>query len=254
MPFCRPWSWKTPPDTRVISLCIIVWCSDTQSTKACSGYTATRFLRNHFTAVTDWTSSWFGRRESTMALLLSRLILSGTLGCCFCSQPLQQPTRDPSPSIALLCRLWKHMTILKMVIICIICIMCIMSIIVIMFNYCRMVKIDWISGCIRAGPQKACSLCHPHSEYPGKTSCCASRWHGNNSAPPSQSLLGRTRRPQEGCWWWMQDVVCQRVGIVVVPWYVMNRMLGSAGILHLIPPWGSAWSTMYYAYYGYYTC
>ena len=67
-------------------------------------------------------------------------------------------------------------------------------------------------------------------------------------------LSRRPRQPQEGCWWWMQDVVCQLVGIVVVQWYVMNRMVGSAGFLHLIPPWGSAWSTMYYAYYGYYTC
>ena len=55
-----------------------------------------------------------------------------------------------------------------------ICIMCIMSIIIIMI-YCRMVTIDWISSSIRAGPQKACSLCHPHSEYPGKTPCCAGR-------------------------------------------------------------------------------
>ena len=130
------------PDTRVISLCIIVWWSDTQSTRACSGYTATRFLRNHLTAVTPPVID--------NGTLLSRLKLSGTLRCCFCSQPLQQPTLDPSPSIALLCRLWKHMTILKMVIICIICIMCFMSIIVIMFNYCRMVKIDWISDSIQA--------------------------------------------------------------------------------------------------------
>ena len=36
------------------------------------------------------------------------------------SQPLLQQKQDPSPSIAPLCRLWRRMTILRMVVICII--------------------------------------------------------------------------------------------------------------------------------------
>ena len=38
-PFFGHWSCKIQPNTRVISLCTIVWCWDTPSTRVCSGYT-----------------------------------------------------------------------------------------------------------------------------------------------------------------------------------------------------------------------
>ncbi len=108
------------PNTRVISLCTIVWCWDTPSSLVCIGFTATRFLQKHSTAVTDWTLSWFGRQLSTMELLLCRRKQSGMPEYCFCSQPLLRQTLGPSPSTVHLCRRWKHTTILKMVVSCII--------------------------------------------------------------------------------------------------------------------------------------
>ena len=55
-------------------------------------------------------------------LALSRRVgpkLSGMLGYCSFSQPLLEQTLDPKPSIAPLCRHWRHTTILRMVIIAI---------------------------------------------------------------------------------------------------------------------------------------
>ncbi len=46
----------------------------------------------------------------------------------------------------------------------------------------------------------------------------------NNSAPPAQSFRGSARRPPGGIWGRMQDVVCQLVGIGLVPRYVMKAI------------------------------
>ncbi len=43
-------------NARAISHCTTVWCLVTPSTMVCSGFTATRFLRSRFMAVTAWTS------------------------------------------------------------------------------------------------------------------------------------------------------------------------------------------------------
>jgi hypothetical protein len=75
--------------------CIIVWCWDTPRTKVCNGYTATRFLRSRFTAVTAWTSSWFGHRVSTMEPMSFRPVQSGMLGYYPFFLPLLQQTLDP---------------------------------------------------------------------------------------------------------------------------------------------------------------
>jgi hypothetical protein len=120
MPSFRPCCCKNRPNARGISPCIIVWCWDTPRTKVCNGYTATRFLRSRFTAVTAWTSSWFGHRVSTMEPLSFRPVQPGMLGYCFFFLPMLQQTLDPSPTSVPLCRRWKHTMILRMVIICII--------------------------------------------------------------------------------------------------------------------------------------
>ena len=72
------------------------------------------------TEVIEWTPSWFGHRASIMELSLCRQSQYGTLVCCSCSLLLLWPTLDPSPSIVPSYQRWKHMMILKMVIMCII--------------------------------------------------------------------------------------------------------------------------------------
>ena len=120
---------------KAILLCSIVWCWATPSTRVCSGFTAIRFRRKCSTAVIEWTPSWFGRRASTMELSLCRQSQSGMLVYCSCSLLLLWRTLDPSPSIVPSCQSWKHMTILKMVIICIIHIIAIIAIISIYLHY-----------------------------------------------------------------------------------------------------------------------
>ncbi len=79
--------------------------------------------------------SWFGRLASIMELSLYHQTQSGMLVYCSCSLLLLWPTLDPSPSIVPSFQPWKHMLILKMVIICIIHIISIISIICIYLHY-----------------------------------------------------------------------------------------------------------------------
>jgi hypothetical protein len=127
----RHWRCMKQPNIRVILLCIIVWFLDTLSTKVISGYTATRSLQSHSMGVIDWTLSWFGRPESIMGPSLCRLQLYGMLECYFYFLPLLWQTLDPSPLIVLLCQRWKHMTILRMVIVSIISLILLMWIMLI---------------------------------------------------------------------------------------------------------------------------
>ena len=94
----------------------------------------------------------------------------------------------------------------------------------ILFEWFRMARICWFSDFVRARLQETGSVRHTYSEYPGKTASCTRRRHWDNSTPPAQPLSWRARRPQAGCWpgQWMPDVVCQLVGIEMVPWYVMK--------------------------------
>ena len=186
--------------------------------------------------------------------LWSHQTLFGMLGFCssFLSQP--KPTRAPRRLIVLSCRRWKHTTILIMVIIDFIAIMSILDIIVfkcdrpsldpvlfppdifrqlydinvsllllrllsllILFELFRMARICWFLDFVRARLQETGSVRHTYSEYPGKTASCTRRRHGDNSTPPAQPLSWRAWRLQAGCWRWMPDVVCQLVGIWMVP-------------------------------------
>ena len=58
----------------------------------------------------------------------------------------------------------------------------------------------------------------------------------NYSVPPAQLLSGGTRRPQAGCLQWMQDVVCQLVGICMVQQYVMNGKRAVGTVRHDVLP------------------
>ncbi len=89
----------------------------------------------------------------------------------------------------------------------------------ILFKLFRIARICWFSDFVRARLQETGYVRHTYSEYPGKTASCTRRRHGVNSTPPAQPLSWRARRPQAGCWRWMPDVVCQLVGIGMVPWY-----------------------------------
>jgi hypothetical protein len=90
----------------------------------CSGFTATRFLRNRFLAVNGDSLPGprhdLGRRVSTMQPSWCRQIQFGMHGFCSYSQPHHKPTPDPKRLTVHSCQCWKHMTILKMVIIVII--------------------------------------------------------------------------------------------------------------------------------------
>ncbi len=114
-----------------ILLCSIVWWSETPSSRACSEFTAIRFLRSSSMAVIDWTSSWHGRRVSIMELSLSRPIQFGMLVYCCCSQLVLWRTRTlaPSPSNVPSSPPWKPTMILTMVIMSIISIISISLII-----------------------------------------------------------------------------------------------------------------------------
>ena len=112
----KPWNYKSRPNARAILLCTIVWCWGTPSTRECSGFTAVRFRQKCFTEVIEWTSSWFGRRASIMERSWCRQSPSGMLESCSCSLLLLWPTLDPSPLIVPSFQPWKHMMILKMVI------------------------------------------------------------------------------------------------------------------------------------------
>ena len=120
------------PNTRGILVFSIVWWLGTPgpSTRVCSVYTAIRFLLNSSMAVTDWTSSWYGRRVSTMGLSLSRPIQSGMLVYCSCSPLRLWQTLDTRPSSVPSSQPWKPTMILIMVIIYIIAIIHIMHIII----------------------------------------------------------------------------------------------------------------------------
>ena len=131
----KPWNCKTLRNARAILHCSIAWCWVTPSTRVCSGYTAIHFRRKCSMEVIKWTSSWFGRRASIMELSLCRQSQSGMLVYCCCSLLLLWPTLDPSPSIVPSYQPWKHMMILKMVIMCIIHIISIFAIMCFMASY-----------------------------------------------------------------------------------------------------------------------
>ncbi len=131
----RHWNWKTLLSARATSHYTTVWCLTTPSTMVFSGFTATRSLRNHFTAVTDWTSLWLGLQVLTMVLSWLRQIQFGTHRFCSFSLPPHKPTRGPNRLTVLSCRRWKHMTILRRVIIDIIVIVVIIVCIFVILNY-----------------------------------------------------------------------------------------------------------------------
>ena len=102
--------------------------------------------------------------------------------------------------------------------------------------HCRLAWFCWFPGPIRARLQETNSLRHPNRQYLGKTARSSCRWHRNNSAPPAQSFRGSARRPPGGVRGRMQDVVCQLVGIGLVPRYVMKAIgvEGTMGCLELL--------------------
>ncbi len=100
----------------------------------------------------------------------------------------------------------------------------------IVLHLSRLVGINWFASCLRAWPQKSDSVRSTDSEYPGKTAGCTSWWHGDNPTPPAPPLSGGAWRPQAGFWRRMPYVVCQFVGIWLVPWYVMK--LGGLSTRH----------------------
>jgi len=142
----KPWNCKSRPNARAILPCSIVWCWGTPSTGVCSWFTAIRFRQKCSTEVIEWTSSWFGRRASIMELSLCRQSQSGMLVYCSCSLLLLWPTLDQSLSIVPSYQPWKHMMILKMVIILLICFMSIMRIIaiIVIIAYCFVV--GWLES------------------------------------------------------------------------------------------------------------
>jgi hypothetical protein len=79
-------------------------------------------------------------------------------------------------------------------------------------------------GPIRDRLQESNSLRHlpKRRNYPWKTAGGSCRWYLNHAAQPAQSLFKCARRPPGGFWGRMQDVVCQLVGIGMVPRYVMK--------------------------------
>ncbi len=118
--FLRHWKCKSRRNAKAIFFCSIVWCWITDNnTRVCSGFTVISFQRKCSMEVFDWTTSWFGRRVSTMELSksLCRQSLSGMHVYCSCSLLLLCPTLDPIPSIVPSYKPWKHMMILTLVII-----------------------------------------------------------------------------------------------------------------------------------------
>ncbi len=92
-----------------------------------------------------------------------------------------------------------------------------------LFDFYRLVGFDWFSNRTWAQPMETDFIRHTSWKYPRETACCTSRPHRDNSTPPAQPLSRGIRRPQTGFRRWMPDVVCQFVGIGIVPWYVMKR-------------------------------
>ena len=85
-----------------------------------------------------------------------------------------------------------------------------------------MVGIYRLSGGLWAWLQETYPVRHSHSEYPRQTSCGSRWWHRHHPVPPAQHIFWRSRRPPDGCWRWMQDVVRQLVGFGLVAGHVMN--------------------------------
>ncbi len=155
---------------------------------------------------------------------------------CSCSPLLLWQTLDPSPSIVPSFQPWKHMMILKMVIVSIIHIIPIIAITCIYWHYdsyayyinycwlisCRMVGVCWIACGIGAWLQKTYPVRPSHSEYPGQTSFGACRWHRYYPTQHAQRLFGCSRRPEAGRSRWMPDVIRHLVGIGMVPWPVLK--------------------------------
>ena len=90
-------------------------------------------------------------------------------------------------------------------------------------NLFRLVDFHWFLNCIWARPQESSSVRHSNSEYSSEIASGTGRLHRDHSTPPAQSLSRGTRRLQARFGRWMPDVVCQLVGIGMVPWYVMKR-------------------------------
>ncbi len=133
-------------DIMVILLCTMAWCWDTPSTRVCSGYIATRFLQNRFTAVTDWPvkirppgidngafvvsqeTVWYAR----VLLLFSASAITDTWSKSFdCALVLMMETYEDPENGYYMCTIN---------IICIICIMYIKQ----LFCFGRMAEVDWI--------------------------------------------------------------------------------------------------------------
>ncbi len=87
----------------------------------------------------------------------------------------------------------------------------------ILFELFRMARIGWFSDFVQAGLQETESVRHTDTEYPEETASCTRLRHGADSTLPAQLLSWRARRSQAGCRQWMPDVVCQLVGIGMVP-------------------------------------
>jgi hypothetical protein len=91
-----------------------------------------------------------------------------------------------------------------------------------LLNHFRLVVI-WRFPCpIRARLQETNSLRHSYRKYPGKTAGNSSRRHRNHSPSPAQFLSGSARRSPAEFRGRMQDVVCQLVGIGMVPRSVLK--------------------------------
>jgi hypothetical protein len=145
------------------------WQQLSSSTKVCSGYTATRFLRNRFTAVTVWISPvmirppgidhgafvvspstvWYARVLFLFAASASTDTGSKSFECALVST--LETYDDPETGFYLhyinysynvYYALYSYYT----------CYMCTAG----------WLKIGWLSDSLRAWPRKACSLYHSH--------------------------------------------------------------------------------------------
>ncbi len=207
-----------------------------------------------------------------MVLSWSHQIQFGTHGFCSFSLPQHKPTPGPNRVTELSCRRWKHITILRMVIIDIIVIIVIIVYVSVLLrllrllslwrlwklfrlltllHFFRLVGINWFASCIRARPRKSDSVRNSDSEYPasGKTAGCTSWWHRDNPTPPAPPPSGGAWRPQAGFRRWMPYVVFQYVGIGMVPWYVM-KLGGLSARLSCNMEKGSMWTRLQSTIFG----
>ncbi len=128
---------------------------------------------------------------------------------------------DPSSSNAPLCRRWKLSTILRMAIICIISILAIIYIVYIYSYYTNyMCNAGWLKS---VDSQIVHELDHREPvlyvipiEIILRKLLIVPVGDTGTIPPPSQRLSRRIQRPQAGCGRWMQDVICQLLGLGLV--------------------------------------